>query len=244
MLKGVFNYFYYLFRKDKDKGFYFKLIALLGFLPANISLYKIALTHKSASSGTTNGKKINNERLEYLGDAILGAIATEYIYREFKHEDEGYMTKLRARIVKRKHLNSAAQKMGIHMLISSHPHPATVSKHLCGNALEALIGAIYLDQGFKQTARFFRNRMMKRFVDLENLARKDTDYKSQLIEWAQKKKKEVEFFTHEEYDPGSKSPVFESQVKVEQSDAGTGKGGSKKEAEQQAAKVALKTISK
>jgi ribonuclease-3 len=191
-----------------------------------------------------DGTSVNNERLEYLGDAILSAIAAEFIYREFENMDEGFMTKLRARIVKRKNLNSTAIKMGIPLLIKSHPHPANSSKHLYGNALEALIGAIYLDKGYNYTTRFFKNRMIRRHVDLNSLAKKDSDYKSQLIEWAQKNRKEVVFFSHEEYDSRSKIPSFESIVKIEQMESGTGNGDSKKEAEQQAAKVALKEISK
>lgn len=242
MIRGIINYITCLF--GKDKSFYFKLIGVLGFLPGRLSLYRTAFTHKSASQSEPGGKVINNERLEYLGDAILGAIAADYIYREYRHMDEGFMTKLRARIVKRKHLNATAIKMGIPMLVTSHPHPASVSKHLYGNALEALIGAIYLDRGYNMASKFFRRRMMNRHVNLKNLVSKDSDYKSQLIEWAQKKHREVVFFTNEGYDPGSKAPVFESVVKIEKISAGQGKGDSKKEAEQEAAMVALKTISK
>lgn len=191
-----------------------------------------------------DGSSINNERLEYLGDAILSAIAAEFIYREFGHTDEGFMTKLRSRIVKRKNLNATAINMGIPMMITSHPRPANSSKHLYGNALEALIGAIYLDRGYNYATRFFKNRMIKRYLDVNSLAQKDSDYKSQLIEWAQKTKKEVIFLSHEEYDIKSKVPSFESVVRIDQVDSGKGNGGSKKDAEQQAAKVALKEISK
>ncbi|MFC2080483.1 ribonuclease III domain-containing protein, partial [Bacteroidota bacterium] len=139
MLRGVFNYLLYQFHKDRS--FYNNLIRITGFLPSHISLYRIAFTHKSASVKLRDGSRVNNERLEYLGDAILGAVAADFIYKEFGHTDEGFMTKLRARIVKRKNLNSTAVNMGIPMMITSHPHPANVSKHLYGNALEALIGA-------------------------------------------------------------------------------------------------------
>ena len=130
------------------------------------------------------------------------------------------------------------------MMITSHPRPANSSKHLYGNALEALIGAIYLDRGYNYATRFFKNRMIKRYLDVNSLAQKDSDYKSQLIEWAQKTKKEVIFLSHEEYDIKSKVPSFESVVRIDQVDSGKGNGGSKKDAEQQAAKVALKEISK
>jgi ribonuclease-3 len=242
MIRGVFNYLVYLFRKDRT--FYINLIRIIGFLPSHISLYRIAFTHKSASIRLKDGSLVNNERLEYLGDAILSAVAAEFIYRKFDHTDEGFMTKLRARIVKRKNLNSTAVNMGIPMMINSHPHPANVSKHLYGNALEALIGAIYLDRGYRTVSKFFRKRMIRRYVDLNSLAKKDSDYKSQLIEWAQKHKKDVVFFSNEEYDATKNAPSFQSIVKIEHVESGIGNGDSKKEAEQQAAKVALKEILK
>lgn len=241
MIHGVLTYLVYLFRKDRS--YYRKLIGILGFLPKRVSIYRIAFTHKSASFPLKDGTFVNNERLEYLGDALLGAIAAEYIYQEFDHMDEGFMTKLRARIVKRKHLNSTAIKMGIPMMISSLSHTTNSSKHLYGNALEALIGAVYLDRGYRCASRFFRKRIVHRHVDMSSLAKKDSDYKSRLIEWAQKKKHEVVFSSHEEYDSASKIPSFASTVAIDQVDAGKGKGDSKKEAEQQAAKDALRQMS-
>lgn len=241
MFRGIFTYLIYLFKKDRQ--FYKNLIHILGFLPGKVSLYRAAFTHKSAAILEKDGTKINNERLEYLGDALLSAISAEYIYNEFIHTDEGFMTKLRARIVKRKHLNSTAIKMGIPLMITTHPYTVSSSKHLYGNALEALIGAIYLDRGYRITTRFFQKRMINKYMDLNKLAEKDSDYKSQLIEWAQKNKEEVEFFNKEEYDATRKKPAFYSIVKINQQERGHGNGGSKKEAEQQAARFALKDIS-
>lgn len=241
MLRGVLTYLIYLFRKDKD--FYFKLLGILGFLPGNVSFYRIAFTHRSVSFRLKDGTLVNNERMEYLGDALLGAIAAEFIYNHYAHTDEGYMTKLRARIVKRKHLNSTAIKMGIPSLLSSQPHIVNASKHLYGNALEALIGAIYLDKGYQGAARFFHRRIVRKHIDLTSLEMKDSDYKSQLIEYAQKNKKEVLFCSHEEHDLSGKVLAFQATVQVDQIECGSGSGDSKKEAEQQAAKVALKGIS-
>jgi ribonuclease-3 len=240
MFKGVVTYLTYLFRKDRR--YYLKLTSFLGFLPVNVSLYRIAFTHKSASFKLKDGTIMNNERLEYLGDALLGAIAAEFIYTVFDHMDEGYMTKLRSRIVKRKNLNAMAIEMGIPELVSSHPQSVSSAKHLYGNALEALIGAIYLDRGFRCASRFFRNRMINRHVDLASLAKKDSDYKSQLIEWAQKSKREVLFFSSEQYDTVSRAPAFEATVQIDMQKCGTGVAASKKEAEQQAAREALKGI--
>jgi len=241
MLRGLFILVIYSFRKDRT--YYFNLTRLLGFLPHRVSFYRAAFTHKSASIVLSNGTKVNNERLEYLGDAILGSIVAEFLFRRFDAYDEGSLTKLRARIVKRKHLNSTAIKMGIPMMVTSHPHPANASKHLYGNALEALIGAIYLDRGYARARQFFRTRMVRRHIDLTKLIEKDSDYKSQLIEWAQKQKMDIRFESKEEQGKASgNSHEFTSAVWLGNNKAGRGQGGSKKEAEQQASKDALKDI--
>ncbi|MFC2129715.1 ribonuclease III [Bacteroidota bacterium] len=240
MLRGILNIVFFLFHKDRD--FFFNLVRILGFLPAKISLYRTAFTHKSAALKLSNGNSINNERLEYLGDAVLGAIVAEFLFRKFSDSDEGFLTKLRARIVKRKQLDTTAINMGIPMMITSNAHPANVSKHLYGNALEALIGAIYLDRGFSMAKVFFRKKMVKRHIDLSKLAIKDSDYKSQIIEWAQKNRHDIVFESTEEESKG-KIPLFVSHLKLDEKVLGTGRGSSKKEAEQQAAKIALEGIS-
>lgn len=240
MIRGGCNFLFCLFRKDRH--FFFKLIRILGYLPSKVSLYRTAFTHKSASIELKDGTRINNERLEYLGDAMLGAIVADFIYMGYSHSDEGFMTKLRARIVKRKNLDSTAIKMGIPTMITSHSHPINTSKHLYGNALEALIGAIYLDKGYDRAAWFFKHRMIAKYMDLDLLVEKDSDYKSQLIEWAQKNKHEVLFLSKEKAGNRGMPPEFNAVVKVENRDLGEGKGGSKKDAEQRAAKEALKGI--
>ncbi|MFC2090152.1 ribonuclease III [Bacteroidota bacterium] len=240
-MRGLFYFLLYRFRKKQL--FYNNLVDILGFLPTRLSVYKLAFTHKSASIRLNDGTHINNERLEYLGDAILGAVVAEFIYREFGYTDEGFMTKLRARIVKRKTLNTIAISMGIPLMITSQQQTSNSAKHLYGNALEALIGAIYIDKGFAFTLRFFKKRIVQKHLDMHALVKKDSDYKSQLIEWAQKAKKEVQFFSNEEYDARNKIPRFQAIVRIDHEDFGIGSGDSKKDAEQQAAKVALKEIS-
>ncbi len=242
MIRGVLTFLLYMFHKDRE--FYLRLIGILGFLPGDVSIYRIAFTHRSASFQLKDGTIANNERLEFLGDALLGAVAAEFIYHHYDHTNEGYMTKLRSRIVKRKHLNDVAIKMGIPGIMSLHPHTVNHSKHLFGNALEALVGAIYLDRGYRCAYRFFRNRMIRGHVDLDSLVEKDTDYKSQLIEWAQKNKHEVVFLCHEGCDTTGKIPSFQSTVQIGHVESGSGSGDSKKEAEQQAAKIALMGISR
>ncbi len=238
MLRGLFNIIFFLFHRDRN--FFFNLIRILGFLPSRVSLYRIAFIHKSASVKMNNGNKINNERLEFLGDAVLGAIVAEFLYMNFDSRDEGFMTKLRARIVKRKQLDSTAVKMGIPMMITSH---GNLSNRLYGNALEALIGAIYLDRGFSKARVFFRKRMVDRHIDLSKLAKKDSDYKSQVIEWAQKNKQEIIFESVQEGKDDKKIPMFVSRLRINEEILGTGRGFTKKEAEQQAAKIALEGIS-
>lgn len=240
MIRGIFNFLLYFFGPHRQ--FYIQLVRLIGYLPAHVGLFRIAFTHKSASIALADGRRVNNERLEYLGDAILGAIVAEYIYMHFHDSSEGFMTKLRARVVKRKHLNATAIKMGIPMMIATHPHPANTSKHLYGNALEALIGAIYLDRGYHRAMLFFKNRMLRKHIDLVKLAERDSDYKSRLIEWSQKHKNELTFSSKEK-DSKANQPQFQSVVKLNKKIVGRGVGDSKKEAEQEAARESLKTIS-
>jgi len=240
-LGRLIHHFYYLF--SKDRNFFSKLVSLLGFTPGKLSYYRTALTHKSATRYTADTTvRSHNERLEYLGDAILGAIVAEYLYRKFPGKDEGFMTKLRSRLVKRKHLDNVAAKLNLPDMVISHTEPGSTSKHLYGNALEALIGAIYLDRGYRKAAWFFEHKMMKD-VDLLQVVKKDSDYKSQLIEWAQKNRKEIVFESYEEHKAEDFSPVFVAFVRLYEQQLGMGHGGSKKEAEQQAAKEALTAIS-
>ena len=209
----------------------------------NIRLYEMAFTHKSASVKLSGGEVINNERLEYLGEAILDAVVADYLFRHYPDHDEGSLTKMRSKMVKRKHLNLLAYRLGIHKLIVSHTHPGNMSKYLYGNAFEALIGAVYLDKGFKKTCLLIEN-ILKKNVDIDRLLRSDFDYKSQLIEWAQKNKHEIIFESHEEIKGDTHVPLFITTIRIMDENAGKGTGYSKKEAEQKAAKAALEQISK
>jgi ribonuclease-3 len=201
----------------------------------------MAFIHKSASIVMQNGDVINNERLEYLGDAILDAVVADYLFKAFPDKNEGFLTKMRSKMVKRKHLNLLAYRMGLNQLIISHTNPVNVSKHLYGNALEALVGAIYLDKGFSKTCQFVE-RIINKFVDIEKLKLSESDYKSKLIEWAQKNKVEVIFDSHEELSGNHKIPQFVSYIKLLNEELGRGVGHSKKDAEQKAAKIALENI--
>lgn len=226
----------------KNRGFYVDLVRMLGFFPRRVSYYRLAFLPKSALQKHPSGVRLNNERLEYLGDAVLDAIVADYLYSRFPEGDEGFMTKLRARIVKRKTLNNLATKMEIPGMITQSSSSGNKSKHLYGNALEALLGAIYIDRGYKAAKKFFIRKIMEKHIDLVELVKKDPDYKSRIIEWAQKNRVEIVFESLEEHLSGVKSPSFVSTISLEGLPRGTGRGGSKKDAEQQAARKALEDI--
>ena len=215
---------------------------MLGFMPRNLSLYRLAFIPKSAQQKNPSGNRLNNERLEYLGDAVLDAIVANYLFNRFPEGDEGFMTKLRARIVKRKNLDYLATKIGLQAFINSGISNGSKSKHIYGNALEALIGAIYLDRGYGAARKFFERKILNRHIDLVLLAQKDPDYKSRVIEWTQKNRVEITFESKEEHLSGIKAPSFVSVILLNEEEKGSGRGDSKKEAEQQAAKAALKSI--
>lgn len=225
----------------RNRAFIRKLIPIIGFVPGRVKLYEMAFIHKSASVVLPSGEVINNERLEYLGDAILDAVVADYLFRTFPDKDEGFLTKMRSKMVKRKHLNLLAYRIGLSKLVVSHTNPRNESKHLYGNAFEALTGAIYLDKGFKKACHFVE-RIINKYVDIEKLKLSDSDYKSRLIEWAQKNKVEVVFDSHEEFPGGTKIPQFVSNIRMMNQDLGKGMGNSKKDAEQKAAKIALENI--
>ena len=226
---------------SRNRKFLQRLIPIIGFIPARLKLYEMAFIHKSASVVLPNGDVVNNERLEYLGDAILDAVVADYLFKNFSDKDEGFLTKMRSKMVKRKHLNLLAYRIGLKELVISHTNPVNVSKHLYGNAFEALIGAIYLDKGFKKVCLFV-DRIIDKYVDIEKLKQSDSDYKSKLIEWAQKNKVEIVFDSHEEILGNNNIPQFVSYIRMMNDELGRGVGHSKKDAEQKAAKIALENI--
>jgi ribonuclease-3 len=218
------------------------LIKILGFLPGNRRLYEIAFIHRSASLTCKQGHIINNERLEYLGDAILDAIIADYLYASFPNEDEGFLTQVRSKIVKRKQLNKLAFKLGISSFLVSNTNSQQNRVNLLGNAFEALIGAIYLDKGYRKTRQFVIGKILEKQLDVERLAHKESDFKSRIIEWAQKNKQEISFISQEESLPDSHETYFSTHVLLSDKELGVGKGHSKKDAEQKAAEEALNKI--
>ncbi len=224
------------------KEFYLFLKKLIGFYPQNLKLYDIAFIHKSASLVDFSGNLVNNERLEYLGDAILGAIIADFLYQRFPQEDEGFLTKTRSKLVNRTFLTKLTRDMGLAVFIDSNTTKNIDKSHIYGDALEALIGAIYLDKDFRAAKYFVTKKILSQFVDLNEIEQRDLNYKSQLIEWSQKNKRELDFKTNEELNEKTRQPVFTTIVVIEQEEIGKGFGKSKKEAHQNAARQALKRI--
>jgi len=224
------------------KEFYLFLKNLLGFYPQNLKLYDLAFIHKSASIIDSQGKYINNERLEYLGDAILGAVIADFLYNRFPQEDEGFLTKNRSKLVNRTFLTNLTYEMGLNIFIDSNTTKNIDKSHIYGDALEALIGAIYLDKDYQTAKYFITKKILSQFVNLNEIEQNDSNFKSQLIEWSQKNKKELEFETTEEISEKSKQPRFIAVVKVDNIKIGEGTGASKKEAQQSAARKALQKI--
>lgn len=226
----------------KERRFYFQLIRLLGFLPFHTSIYRLAFLPKSALVNHPQAASINNERLEYLGDAVLSTIVADYLFRKFPNADEGFMTKVRARVVKRKNLDFLATQIHIPEMIRHGVLPGNKSKHIYGNMLEALVGAIYLDRGYRVARKFFLKRILEKHMDLDLLVNKDPDYKSRIIEWAQKNRIEIVFESLEEHTSGQKFPSFISTISLNGNQKGTGRGSTKKGAEQRAAREAMRSI--
>jgi ribonuclease-3 len=225
-----------------ERRFYLQLIRLIGFLPLNVSIYKLAFLPKSALVNFPQAASINNERLEYLGDAVLSTIVADYLFRKFPNSDEGFMTKVRARIVKRKNLDYLANQIQIPSMIRHGVLPGNKSKHIYGNMLEALVGAIYVDRGYRFARKFFLKKILEKHIDLNLLVNKDPDYKSRIIEWSQKKKIEVTFNSLEEHSSGKKFPSFVSTITLNGEKKGTGRGSTKKAAEQRAAREAMTSL--
>lgn len=232
----MFDFILRPFRRNfgRNKGFYRMIDDMFGFIPHNIELYKLALIHKSASVSLPDGEHINNERLEFLGDAIIEAVTSDYIFIEFPHKQEGFMTQLRSKIVSRQSLNDIAHRIGLDECVISHSSGNAPQKNLYGDAFEAMIGAIYLDQGYEFVNRLLINGIYYRYLSLDELTEAETDFKSRLIEWAQKHHHTIEFRT--EQGAAVKGVTrFRSAVLLDGLAAGHGTGASKKEAEQNAA---------
>ncbi|HAE25400.1 MAG TPA: ribonuclease III [Prevotellaceae bacterium] len=231
---------FFFHRKEE---LYLSLKQILGFYPHHIYYYKLALIHRSLGERDNKGKQVNNERLEYLGDAILEAVVSDILYKKYKNAYEGFLTTTRSKIVQRSTLNELSLKLGLNKLIQFTHY--TESHHSCigGNAFEALIGAIYLDQGYKRALWFIQRLIKKGYIKLDVTAKKEQNFKSALLEWGQKYKMDVRFETKEVQENNlSSEPTFYTQTIVEGKIIGKGKGYSKKESHQRAANKSMELL--
>ena len=231
-----------LFRKDKES--YLRFYQILGFYPRDIRIYEQALLHKSSSIKSDKGRLLNNERLEFLGDAVLDTVVADILYHRFEGKREGFLTNTRSKIVSRETLNRVAEEIGLLGLVKFNTRQSAHNNYMGGNAFEALIGAIYLDKGYEVCKQFIENRIIGKYIDVEKISRKEVNFKSKLIEWSQKNRMELSFVLLEQGYDEFNSPTFESEVIIEGIHAGKGKGYSKKESQQLAAQESLNMIKK
>lgn len=225
-----------------DKNLHESLRNILGFYPTNISLYKLAFRHSSAAQIIKKGIKDSNERLEFLGDSIIGTVVADYLFKKFPFKDEGFLTKMRSKMVSRQQHNQLAVKLGLNTFIEANndrfgSKPSSIN----GDAYEALIGAIYLDKGYKFAQQFILTRIVNVFIDMDELETKEVDFKSKFIEWAQKEKKDFRFETLHD-GAASIDKLFLLQLLIDKEVVGKAQHFSKKRAEQLVAEMACTAL--
>ncbi|MCW5910735.1 MAG: ribonuclease III [Cyclobacteriaceae bacterium] len=216
----------------EDKKLVTAIKTIAGFTPSNLALYKLATLHSSRSK-EKNGFRESNERLEYLGDAILGAAVADYLFKKYPFKDEGFLTEIRSRIVNRESLNHLARKVGVAAIVQFDNKNIQLQKVILGNTLEALVGAIYLDKGYLRTKKFVLDKLIQPYFDLEVVVNSNSNHKSKVIEWAQRQGKEIRFEV-EEIKKGRNAREFTATVYLGDEAFGQGFGLTKKKAEQDA----------
>jgi len=229
---------------SSNRAYYKKLKNILGFVPGNLKLYQMAFRHKSVAKPIKEGVKNSNERLEFLGDAVLGSVIAELLFKLYPYKDEGFLTEMRSKIVSRANLNQLSRKLGFEKLIQydsrmiSYP---SKQGSLLGDAFEAVIGAIYLDKGYQFTREFLLSRIIKPHVDIHTLENTESNFKSRLIEWCQHEGKEISFVQIDNPE-GESSKMFSIEVLVNGKPCGIGRDFSKKSAEKIAAEKACEFL--
>lgn len=225
---------------SSDRELVLQLEHLLGFTPKRVGYYKMALMHRSRPEEIID----NNERLEFLGDALLGAIIAEYLFKKYPYQPEGYLTELRSKIVRRETMNNVALRMGLNKMVQYNQNDKGLSRsHIFGNALEALIGAVYLDQGFIKTRKFILHQFLRSYIDLDTLESTDTNFKNQLLSWAQRNNHTLVFETLDEKTENTRK-LFTIGIVLNGEIIASGTAFSKKEAGQVAAQKALEVVNK
>lgn len=222
-------------RSQEDQELYSELKKVVNFSPRNINRYKKAFTHRSVQIIDSKGNPINYERLEFLGDSILGSVIAAYLYKKAPAGSEGYLTQMRSKIVSRKHLNELGKDLNLIRFVKSNIDQANVGDNIHGNIFEALIGAIYLDKGYNSCQKFIYQNVIVPYVDIAKLEGKITSYKGLIIEWCQKQKKKYKFDTYE--DSGNEAiKHFSVKISIDGEQVAKGRSTSKKKAEEQASK--------
>lgn len=242
MLTNLIDIIRLPFRKEKE--LYSSLYQIIGIYPHDISLYKAALMHKSVMHRNAKGKPVNNERLEFLGDAILDAVVGDIVYRHFPGKREGFLTNTRSKLVQRDTLNKLAQEMGINQLILSSGRNSTHNSYMGGNAFEALVGALYLDRGYEACMKFMKKRILAQMINIDKVAYKEINFKSKLIEWSQKNRVKLAFELVEQGKDENGNPTFAYKAVLEGVEGCEGRGFSKKESQQLASKLTLERLRK
>lgn len=233
-IRRLYNLFF-----SKNKGLANKLHDILGFIPGKLYLYELAFLHKSVKQGNSKFK-FSNERLEYLGDAVLSLVIGDYLFKKYPYKNEGFLTKMRSKIVKRKTLNEISHKMGLHKILGDYA-VGKVSNAMAGNALEALIGAIYLDIGYNKTHSYIINSILRNYLDINELENIDDNYKSQLLEWAQKSGKVISYNLNETEKVNGRD-FFKISLYVDEKKISESEAYNKKAAEQKASLLAMKQL--
>lgn len=242
MLNHIIDRLKLPFRQDKE--LYLSLYRIIGCYPHHIDYYKTALLHKSIARRNAKGRPVNNERLEFLGDAILDAIVGDIVYRHFPGKREGFLTNTRSKIVQRDTLNRLAKELGINKLVLSNGHNTSHNSYLGGNAFEALVGALYLDQGYDACMKFMEKQILGELINIDKVAYKEVNFKSKLIEWSQKNRVQLEFKMLDHAKDEQGNPVFHFAIVIEGIECCHGTGFSKKESQQKAAKDTLRRLRK
>jgi ribonuclease-3 len=241
----LLTYVLKLFNKStaEEKKLILAIKAIVGTAPNNIKLYSLAILHSSSSDKNDRGYRPSNERLEYLGDAILGAVVADFLFKKYPFKDEGFLTEIRSRIVNRESLNNLGKKIGLNVIIQidSQKKGMYTHKSLYGDALEAIVGAVYLDKGYEFCRKFVINKLIEPNYDIDQLIKTNSNYKSQLIEWAQKLSKNIRFESEEIQEQG-KYREFEVSVFVDSELLAKGHGPNKKKAEQTASRKLLESL--
>lgn len=235
MIKQCIRLYHLYFSPDKELAR--RLGSLIGFVPVHLKLFKLVFYHKSNSSEKDYALS-NNERLEFLGDAILSSVVAEYLFQKYPNADEGFLTKMRSKIVKRQSLDEIGSKMRLDIFLSDFNNQTRISKSMLGNALEALVGAYYIEKGYKKTKKYIIKSILRKYINIHDLETYDDNYKSQLLEWCQKNGKDIEYKVLTKY-KSEKRDRFKVAVLIDKQKLGTADDFNKKSAEQMASERAM-----